>query len=307
MAAPKTQEQAKSTELALTAKNIVTITTAKVMDFVAKGDIRLPADYSPENALKSAYVIFAENPDLQKCDLNSVANALLDMVVWGLNPAKKQCYLIPYGGKAACQRSYFGELALAKRIEPTWEPYYDVIYEGEECLFDKKMTKKGFVTVVTKHPKPFPRKSTKIIGAYAGFVDTETGDDLGVELMDIAQIQKSWTKSKTMGPKSFHAEQPDQAALRTVIRRRCKFVINSSDDKMLTEAIRRQDQIIAESEIDAEAAELANAKVIDVTPIVEAQAVEIAAGDETEAPEAPNADPDTGVVEGQGSLEDPGY
>ncbi len=72
--------------------------------------------------MKSAWLILQaavdkdKKPVLEVCSKNSIANALLDMVVQGLNPAKKQCYFIAYGNGLACQRSYFGTMAVTKQV-----------------------------------------------------------------------------------------------------------------------------------------------------------------------------------------------
>ncbi|MCG3082651.1 recombinase RecT, partial [Pseudomonas aeruginosa] len=49
------------------------------------------------------------------CNDTSKPNALLDMVTQGLNPAKNQCYFIPYGNKMQLQRSYHGIVMKLKR------------------------------------------------------------------------------------------------------------------------------------------------------------------------------------------------
>lgn len=81
-------------------KNITTSVLAKVNSFQQSGELRIPKDYSPENALKSAMLILQEtkdrsnNPVLQSCTQASIANALLKMVVWGLSPLKNKVILL---------------------------------------------------------------------------------------------------------------------------------------------------------------------------------------------------------------------
>ena len=63
--------------------------------FITSGELRLPADYSPENAMKSAWLMLQETvdrdkkPALQVCTRESVYNALLGMAVQGLKPRQK--------------------------------------------------------------------------------------------------------------------------------------------------------------------------------------------------------------------------
>lgn len=241
-----------------------------VQGFLEKRTLHLPADYSPENSLKEAWLVLQTvqdrdgKPALKICSQESIVNALLDMVIQGLDPAKKQCYFIVYGNSLTLQRSYFGDIALAQRVNPNLKIYSDVIYKGEDFAVAKELGRHGFVTVVAKHQMPFPRASKEIIGAYCGAVDQETGENLGIELMDWEQILTSWKKSKTYKPNgnSFHVEQPDQAAQRTVIRRYCKFIINSSSDAMLRESMRRQQDEEMRSGMSAELASNANGELL---------------------------------------------
>lgn len=248
--------------------NVVVKVGQQVRDFVEKGTLLLPADYSPQNALKAAWLRLQEVKDrdgkaaLQVCSESSIYNALLDMIVQGLNPAKQQCYFIVYGTALTCQRSYFGDMAIVQeRVMPGSRVYSNVVYKDDalELGFDHGRQ------VVRRHDASIDNVNAKeIIAAYAGIISKQ-GEDLGVVVMTWEQIQKSWSKSKTYKPGGAtpHTEFPDQMALRTVIRRRVKPVINASTDAMLVDAVRRQDEANAEAEIDAEAEELANAEALE--------------------------------------------
>lgn len=107
--------------VAVAQKDVVDSVLAKITKFEETGELVLPSNYSAANALKSAWLILQETvdrnnrPALEVCSKESVANALLDMVVQGLSPIKKQCYFIVYGTKLQLMRSYLGTLAVAKR------------------------------------------------------------------------------------------------------------------------------------------------------------------------------------------------
>lgn len=269
-------------------KNPTTRVHKMITDFIDKGTLFLPPNFSPENALKSAWLTLQEvkdrenRPVLQHCTQESIVNALLDMVVQGLNPAKKQCYFIAYGAQLSCQRSYFGDMMLAERVRPGIEVFANVVYEGDE--FEYSMVRGR--TIVTKHVQKLENKKLdKIIAAYCGILD-ENGNELGTEIMTWAQIQKSWTKSKTYKPGATtgtHGEFPDQMAMRTVIRRRCKPIINSSSDALLMASIQRQELDAAENEMDEEVAENAHAEALSVEPPIDAEfTVENGASDQPE-------------------------
>ncbi len=258
----------------------------QITRFLEKGTLVLPKDYSAENALKQAWLALQEVKDkdqrsvivngqvnTQVVTYASVINALTDMVVQGLSVGKKQCYLIVYGNQLTCQRSYFGDEMLAMRVSDIpLEPYSQVIYEGDSFDFGFMKGKK----VVVNHVSSLKNQNNKVVGAYHGFLNEKTGEDLGCVIMTYEEIQKSWSKSKTYrpagegGPGSAtpHNQFTGEMCIRTVTRKDCKKIINSSTDEMLLNSIRRQDI----EEAEAEMAELVDAKankgMITMPPMV---------------------------------------
>lgn len=261
---------------AIIEKNVTNTVLKGVHKLMDSKTLFLPADYSVENALRSAWFAIQNSDQKDKilaCTQESQANALYDMVIQALDVSKKQGYFIPYGNRLTFQRSYFGDEAVARRVRPGIEIYYDVIYEGEVVKVTKEITRYGYVKKITHEPA-FPRLKKGIIGAYCGAFD-ENGEHMGAEIMDMDQIKQSWKKSKTYGEKSqtFHNEQPDQACIRTVIRRRCKAIINSSNDAALLDSIRRQEIESSEAEIDEEIEGNANGETITVSALTGPQGV----------------------------------
>ena len=253
--------------------------TNQVLDEVNKmsrgGKLTLPDNYSAENALASAWIMLQDIQGKDKRYIiengkptgivtnRSIANSLLDMVTQGLNPAKKQCYFIVYGDRLICQRGYFGDMALAERVVPGITFYYDTINKGDEFSVSKVRTKKGFVTAVKSHDIPFPR-GVEIIGAYCGAISPD-GEDLGCDVFDMARIRQSWAKSKTAGyENSTHSQFTAEMCLRTVIRHRCKPIVNSSSDELLKKAIQDADINSVEAEVNEQASTYANSEIIDV-------------------------------------------
>lgn len=257
--------------------------TAQAMNAVAKlissGRLHLPSDYSPENAIKAAELMLPNIKNLNDQHImiggkintavvtqESVAAALMSMVVQGLNPDKKQCYFIVYGKLLVCQRGYFGDIAVAKRVKPGIGEYYDTVREGEEIKIGKARRPGSFVTVVSDHGMSFPR-NPNIVGAYCGFFDVD-GNDLGCDIFDVDRIKASWSKSKTYkeGGNGTHNVFTEEMCLRTVIRHRCKPIINSSNDVELLKHVKASDLDAVEADVAAEAAQFANVEMIDVTP-----------------------------------------
>lgn len=236
--AKATAEAPKKTEVAVIEKNISDGVLKRVEAFQAEGSLKLPADYSPENALKSAFLYLDQakdknnNPVLSVCTKASVATALLDMVVQGLSVSKKQCYFIAYGDNLTLSRSYFGTVALARRVGGiVGEPVANVIYKGDEFAFeiDAKTGRKHLV----KHIPKLENIGTEIVGAYC-ILNLPDGQQ-HLEIMSMNQIRASWAQGATKGNSPAHRNFEDQMALKTVIGRACKMFINSSSDGYLYE------------------------------------------------------------------------
>ncbi|WP_366160619.1 recombinase RecT [Bacillus infantis] len=282
-------------QLALVKKDTVDVVAAKVREFQEKGELHFPANYSPDNAMKSAWLIMQDVkaksgsdyvPVLQHCSKDSIANSLLDMVVQGLNPAKKQGYFIAYGKTLSFQRSYFGTMAVTKRVTGAKSIDAAVIYEGDEVEYDME---NGRITNL-KHKQKFGNiNKEKILGAYATIVvDSE---NVYHELMTMDEIRKAWSKSQMWGKDqqqekkgSTHDEYKQEMAKKTVINRACKKFLNSSDDSsLIMQHINRADEVAAEAEVEEEIQQNANKDIIDI---------EYEVRDETEAQpkkEAPKA------------------
>lgn len=266
----KTTEPQTDEALAGAEKPIIAEVTKSIMAYVERGTLHLPANYSVENALKSAWLYLTQavdkdkRPLLKVCTRASVVNALMQYAIQGLNTDKKQAYFIAYGQVCTMQRSYFGDQAVAMRVKPGINFYYQVIHEGDVV---KLNTFQGKTTVVV-HEREFDNLDSPIKGAYAGVV-TDDGEDLGAEVMTIADIEKSWSMSPIYNPEKpnpngTHAKFDKEMALRTVIRKRCKPIFNTSDDAELLASIKGNAVDGASAEMDAEVAEYANLEIVDV-------------------------------------------
>lgn len=201
----------------------------RIAQFQTMGELKLPKEYSAENSVRSAWLILQDSGLVQKCTPASVANALLKMVLQGLNPNKHQCAFIAYGDKLVMQREYAGSIAIAKR-NGMKSVTAQVVYDGDE--FEFLVDTETALKKITKHAQTLATISTnKIIGAYA-MVEMEDGRK-SVEVMTMGQIQAAWNQGPTKGQSPAHKNFPDQMAMKTVINRATKLIINSSDDSDL--------------------------------------------------------------------------
>ena len=241
----------------------------RIEEFQMSGSIDIPENYSPANALRSAWLILQDTvnkdklPVLTTCTKESIANALLKMVVLGLNPAKKQCYFIPYGKNLSCDSSYFGEMATAKRVHgniPDDGFSYSVVYQGDDFEYERK---RGKVRVIKHGQKLENVNKANVLAAYCEIYD---GNDklINSELMTFDEIKQAWRQSKmspvsengNVGQGGTHGKFTADMCLKTAIRKACKPIINSSDDKnlrLLKKIIPSRAAIEAQAEIDERA------------------------------------------------------
>ena len=241
--------------------------------------LSFPADYNPTNALMGAYLIMKETTDksgkciLESCSQASIANSLMDMCTLGLNASKKQGYFIAYGGKCQFQKSYFGNITLARR-NGLKKINAEIIYEGDTFKYHIEKGRK----VIDIHEQDFMNiDNDKLIGAYAVAIMDDGSEE--VEIMNINQLKKAW--NQRMGglkedASSTHMKFKDQMAKKTVINRLCKIIGNTSTDGNISEISDRLDEV-ADSDFVAEdvAYEIEqNANTVDFVESEEPEVVE---------------------------------
>jgi len=293
-----------SNEIALFKKTDMEAITKRVQQFINNGELTLPADYSPENAMKSAWLMLQETvdrdkrPALQVCTRESVYNALLGMAIQGLNPDKKQCYFIVYGKKLICQRSYFGSIHVAKMVDPDIvDVYAQTVYADDEFEYEIRHGKE----VVTKHVQKLQNiNPDKIIGAYATIVYKD-GRELST-VMTFDEIKQAWKQSPTkpiddkgnIKAGSTHEKFTADMCEKTAINKACKYVINASSDKsIISKYAQMMDAELKEAEIDQEITDNANQEFIDIDYTV-TDATEATTDPEPEPAQEPPADDDPG-------------
>lgn len=258
-------------------KQITDIVFNKVVALQAKGAIDFPNNYSVGNALKSAYLILQEaktrekKPVLQVCTQESIANALLDMVVQGLNPSKQQCYFIPYGNQLTLSRSYLGTIALTKRLKGVKDVVAYPIYKNDklDIGFDILTGK----TKINEFKPALDHKAQDLIGAL-GIVVGEN-EILYLEYMNMEQIRNAWNQGTMKGNSPAHKNFPDQMAIKTVINRVCKKYVNAADDSdKIADLISKTAEEV-DNELEIEMAENANVKELPLDEIEEVEYEEI--------------------------------
>ena len=226
------------TESKLAPKNISDSVLNSVNTMIENHQLQLPSNYVVGNALKSAYLKLSDAKDkngdsvLQTCSQPSIANALLKMVILGLNPAKDQAYFVAYGKDLTLMTSYFGKITAIKRIKGVVDVRADVIYEDT----DYELIADEFGNDSIKINKPCPldkRLPEKIVGGWAKIIFDPTiwGTTEYSCVMPMLDIKNAWNQGATKGNSPAHKNFTGEMVKKTVINRCIKNYINSRDDQ----------------------------------------------------------------------------
>ena len=267
-------------------KNIADSVLAKVTMFEQTGELTIPKDYVPSNALKSAWLILqnvkdrAGKPALEVCTRESVANALFEMVTQGLSPMKKQGDFLVYGNQLTWQREYTGNIALAKRYGNLKEIHANVIYTND--VFEYSIDHRNGRKTITKHEQQLDNiDEGKIRGAYAVCIyDDDTTD---MTPMTLAQIQASWNQGAAKGNSGAHINFKSEMCKKTVINRACKLIFRESDDSAIITDNEGVDQVAEASRTtvrenaNKQSLTMEEAEVISTTPKQVEPVVEVVA------------------------------
>ena len=266
--APASQEQPKqesnnavveshSSALQVVEKNISDKVFNQINVLQNEQGLVLPKGYNVSNALKSAYLTLASG-GLLNTDQTALAQALLDMCIQGLTPAKRQCYFINYGGKVNMMRSYFGDRSVCINAGIVEEIQANIIYQDDVVnvnYVNDRMT--------VEHTTNWANFEKPIIGAYAWAILPD-GTKI-YDIMTISRIKKSWSMSKNTTNNKLQNNYTDDACKRTVIRHLAKNLFNSSGDN---EVITRSYNETTENEYDNKR-EFQNATIEEVKDVQE--------------------------------------
>ncbi|MEG0470747.1 MAG: RecT family recombinase [Solibacillus sp.] len=260
--------------VAIIQKDITDQVNGKLGELQQEGLV-IPQNYNASNSLKSAFFKLQEvkdksgRPALEVCSRDSIANALLDMTVQGLSPAKTQCYFVVYGSQLQMLRSYFGTQSVLKRLSGVKDIWANVIYQDDVFDYENYHGRERLIS----HKTAFENRDKEILGAYA-IVQTADDEEI-LTVMTKKELEASWGQSKTS--QAVHKKFPQEMAKRTVINRAAKAFINTSDDSdLLIESINNSTEneyenerkdITPEENIQQEIAQNANQEVLEIKPI----------------------------------------
>ena len=204
----------------------------------------LPPNYAVGNAIQDAQLILADKPDIiDGCTKESIYLSIKNMAQVGLSPSKtkQQCYFVKYGNQCTLMISYFGYVAIAKRVDPTIEdiPAHP-IKKGEE--FDFEVQPDGYYKILKHKPTlgSMAAKEDDCLGAYATIIYND-GKPPKSLVMSWDEIKASWSKSPVkpidengkLKKSATHWMFFNDMVKKTVIAKITKPIINTADDSYL--------------------------------------------------------------------------
>lgn len=192
---------------------------------------KMPADYQYVNAIKASMLVLQElkdkngKPALEVCTQASIASALFEMAVKGLDASRKTCYFIVRGDKLCMNESYFGKALQVKRIYPNFDPRPVVIHEGDEFVYE--IDPKNGCKKLVKHTQSIENLDKDFIGAYMYIPTADGGQDLYI--MSKKQILTAWSKSSSR-EQTIHKQFSEKMIGKTLVNSGCNMIINSTPD-----------------------------------------------------------------------------
>ena len=195
-----------------------------------QGQLVFPKGYNLGNQLKLMYTSLSQNGAIAKATPISIGEALTEAVIQGLEVDKKQCYFICYDKKMQMFRSYYGDVAVAKRTGLVKDIRARVIYDGDTYEID---TNEFGEEIIINHKTTLENHDKDIKGAYA-WADCTDGTRRYC-IMTWKEIQANWSKSRNTSG-SVQKDFPQEMAKRTVIRRLVKMIFNTAPTDLSVES-----------------------------------------------------------------------
>ena len=194
---------------------------------------------NPEKAkaeLGFARQFFQNNPELQKCEPQSILDAVVNVARTSvtLNPVMRLAYLIPRKNKCMLEFSYMGLVAMLRDYGCIKSISAHIVYEDEDFEYEISENK-------IKHRPKFAKSekehnNREIIGCYSRA--TLLNNDIVYEFMPMWEIMK--VKSKSTGSNSEYSAWNtwrDEMIKKTVIKRHFKLLISLNPHEVLTQAM----------------------------------------------------------------------
>jgi recombination protein RecT len=194
---------------------------------------------NPEKAkseLGFAMQIFQNNPTLQKCDPQSILNAVVNVARTSitLNPVMRLAYLIPRHNKCVLEFSYMGLVAMLRDNGCIRSISAHIVYADEKFDYDVANNKISHTPIYAQ--SEIEHNSRKVIGCYSRA--TLPNQEVVFEFMPMWEIDK--VKSKSIGSDSKGSAWQtwkDEMIKKSVIKRHFKMLISGNPAEALSTAL----------------------------------------------------------------------
>lgn len=184
-----------------------------------------PKHLSPERLIKVALMARTKDKAIAACTTESLLKCVIQAAELGLEAGGPQghAYLVPYGKELTLIVGYRGMLDLVRRSGMVQRIEAHLIYAN-----DRYKVRFG-TDPVLEHEPALIGEPGPVVAAYAIAV-MKDGTPV-IEVMSLAQLEKirGRSKAKNSGPWSTDTEEMYR---KTVIRRLCKFLPQSSEMKL---------------------------------------------------------------------------
>jgi recombination protein RecT len=200
-------------------------------------------DYNRE--INFAIQMIRGNELLQKCDEQSIKNAIVNVALTGatLNPALQQAYLIPRKGKCCLDFSYRGLCKIAVDSDSVYDIDASAVFEGDEFYFEM-----GLNPVLHHVPKRGDtlKEKGKIVAAYA--IATLHHNIKKFVVLDREKIDRARKSSQTDKVWSAHE---DEMAKKTAVKLLYKLLPQTERMSTAVSAINEHEGLMLKDEAKA--------------------------------------------------------
>lgn len=197
-------------------------------------DLAIPQEELPliKQKAMSFYLAFKQVPDAEKCTKESIETAFRDALEskLDLSSRKAQAYLIKYGDKLTFAPSYRGrKRVMLENNKDIVDMRSQIIYEGD--TFVDKILPNGRTILVKHERKPFGQRSDKPMGVYTAVTHRDGSSEIFT--MTMAEVQKSWSKSRTSG--AVHKEFVGPMMIKTCESKTSNYLAGATGDTLYAE------------------------------------------------------------------------
>jgi recombination protein RecT len=184
-------------------------------------DIRraVPRGIDPQRFARVALTTFNNVPALLDCTPASLLGAVMQAAAWGLelDPVLGMAYLIPYRDKAQLIIGYQGLMELARRSGAVRNIQARCVYANDEFTY-----RYGTSEICDHTPHRGERGDLMFVYAVAIL---STGERI-FDVMDMLEVERHRERSMAKNSGPWKTDY-DAMAMKTVVRRLCKFLPRS--------------------------------------------------------------------------------